>query len=199
MINNQFSVFQLVFVFYGIFFIFVGIDKIVNVNWVDDFKGYEMIMKCVFCKGIYKDFNFYFFQKMGGNLGYCYFFIIVLFGFIVYICDGCIIFYSIIFGGSFINYNFGYIVIYEVGYWFGFYYIFQGGCIGVGDFVFDIFVQVFVFFGCFVGCDFCFSQVGVDFIYNYMDYFIDFCYEEFIFGQQIRINSFWISYCQNVF
>ncbi|KAK0672412.1 hypothetical protein QBC41DRAFT_217106 [Cercophora samala] len=197
MINNQFSVLQQAFAPYGISFTLAGTDKTVNANWADDSKGYEMTMKRALRKGTYKDLNLYFLQKMGGNLGYCYFPTTASPGSTAYIRDGCTILYSTAPGGSSTNYNLGHTATHEVGHWMGLYHTFQGGCTGAGDSVADTPAQASASSGCPVGRDSCPSQAGVDPIRNYMDYSIDSCYEEFTPGQQTRMNSFWTQYRAN--
>ncbi|KAK0708854.1 hypothetical protein B0T21DRAFT_405165 [Apiosordaria backusii] len=197
MITAQFNTLNAAFAPHNIQFTLGGTDKTVNANWADDSLGYEMTMKRALRKGTYKDLNLYFLQKMGGNLGYCYFPTTATPGSTAYIRDGCTILYSTAPGGSSTNYNLGHTTTHEVGHWFGLYHTFQGGCTGSGDSVADTPAQASASSGCPVGRDSCPSAAGVDPIHNYMDYSYDSCYEEFTPGQQARINSFWTQYRAN--
>jgi len=78
-------------------------------------------MKLVLRKGGANVLNIYIVNFGGGLFGWLIF---LLFYCSKLMMDGVVIFYFLVFGGSVINYNEGDMVIYEVGYWMGLYYIF---------------------------------------------------------------------------
>jgi len=110
-----------------------------------------------------------------------------------FIIDGCSVLFSTAPNGTEINYNLGRTVTHEVGHWMGLYHTFQGGCFG-GDDVDDTPAQSSPTSGCPVGRDSCPTVDGLDPIHNYMDYSYDSCYEEFTYGQAVRMRSAWDEY-----
>lgn len=114
--------------------------------------------------------------------------------------DGCTVDAQTVPGGNRKDANLGKTTTHEVGYWFGLYHTFYGGC-DFGDSVDDTPAQAEAGspeIGCAEPRDTCPDQPGNDPMFNYMDYTGDACYREFTPGQKARMFENFYAYRVNV-
>ncbi len=107
--------------------------------------------------------------------------------------DGVVLLTESMPGGNAAPYNRGDTGTHEVGHWLGLYHTFQGGCTKSNDRVADTPAERRPGFGCPRGSDTC-RAVGVDPIYNFMDYSNDLCMDRFTSGQADRMSSQWVTF-----
>jgi hypothetical protein len=107
--------------------------------------------------------------------------------------DGVVLLTGSMPGGNAAPYNRGDTGTHEVGHWLGLYHTFQGGCTKSNDLVADTPAERRPGFGCPRGSDTC-RAVGVDPIYNFMDYSNDLCMDRFTSGQAARMSSEWATF-----
>ncbi|OAQ67809.1 metalloprotease 1 [Pochonia chlamydosporia 170] len=194
LIRRQHDVLNAAFRGSGMSFALPKIDYTINPDWAMGSNDTEM--KTKLRKGRYQDLNIYITQApmgMPGLLGVCTFPTYGAEWTPEFKVDGCTVHAETLPEGKFEEVNLGYVVVHEVGHWFGLLHTFQGGCIE-GDFVDDTPAQDRPNFGCpkqvpdtCVGDDF----PGLDPIHNYMDYSDDVCMNSFTVGQINRMKSFW--------
>eukprot|EP01114_Cavostelium_apophysatum_P008419 TRINITY_DN2088_c0_g1_i1.p1 TRINITY_DN2088_c0_g1~~TRINITY_DN2088_c0_g1_i1.p1 ORF type:complete len:309 (-),score=15.16 TRINITY_DN2088_c0_g1_i1:179-1105(-) len=96
-------------------------------------------------------------------------------------------------GGPLPAYNEGKTLVHEIGHWFGLYHVFEGGCSGDGDHVYDT-PACAMSFGCPSDTKDSCSSFGKDPIHNYLGYTDDACMYEFTEGQHERMLAVFQTY-----
>lgn len=107
--------------------------------------------------------------------------------------DGVVIDIGVLPAGDVPELNQGDILIHEVGHWMGLYDVFEGGCVGNGDYVDDTYPQQTATFGCPFKQNSC-PGGGRDNIHNYMDNSNNECMSEFTQGQFDRMTQCYAQY-----
>jgi hypothetical protein len=186
-ITKQMSILNASYASSGISFDLVESSTIANNNWasISPESAAQDEMKRTLRKGYKNALNIYVTNISGGILGYATFPSSVSRNLSD---DGVVILTGSLPGGTAAPYNLGDTLVHEVGHWAGLYHTFQGGCIGMGDWVSDTPPVASPNFGCPVGKNSCWFN-GKDAIENFMDYTDDACMNSFSVGQVKRMQE----------
>jgi len=187
MIEKQISVLNAAFASTGWSFTLEETSRTYDSRWFNMRYGsrQERVAKKALRRGTADDLNIYSANPGGGLLGWATFPS-------SYADnpsdDGIVVLYSSLPDGDADPYNLGDTATHEVGHWMGLYHTFQGGCSTPGDYVADTPFEKSAAFGCPHNRDTC-ASLGLDPIYNFMDYTDDACMNEYTFDQADRMEA----------
>jgi hypothetical protein len=198
-IADQIAVLNAAYASTGWGFNLVSVDRTTNAGWYGMSPGStaESQAKNALRQGTADDLNIYTANPGGGLLGWATF----PWSYQSQpALDGVVVLFSSLPGGTAVPYNLGDTATHEVGHWMGLYHTFQGACTRRNDRIQDTPAERSSAFGCPVGRDTCTmgpQGVGLDPIYNFMDYTDDDCMNHFTAGQDARMDAAFTLFREN--
>lgn len=185
--------------FRGVKFNLQSVHRVENDAWFNQFNGEtdDYAMKAALRQGGANALNIYTLDgSQSGALGYAYLPINYAY---CPICDGVVLDFRTLPGGSYNDYNLGMTLVHETGHWMGLDHTFAGGCayLGkMGDRIRDTPAVAAPNFGCQpANTDSCPGTKkgfkGYDLVRNFMDYGDDRCIDSFTPGQVKFMKDTW--------